>query len=96
MSPKHVLSIWLYASVFVALVALTLITTGVAFIDLGGDLNSVVALVIAVAKALLVILFFMHARTSSRLTWVFIGAGFFWLAIMMALTFSDFLTRGRG
>ena len=96
MNSKHVVSIGLYAAVFASLVALTLITTGVAFIDLGGDLNSIVALAIAAAKALLVILFFMHVRYSSRLTWVFVGAGFFWLAIMMALSFSDFLTRGSG
>ena len=93
MNSKHVLSIKLYAVIFIALVALTLTTTGVAFIDLGGNLNVIVALTIAVVKALLVILFFMHVRYSDRLTWVFVGAGFFWLAIMMALTLSDFLTR---
>ena len=94
MNSKHVLSIKLYAVIFIALVALTLTTTGVAFIDLGGSINVIVALTIAVVKALLVILFFMHVRYSDRLTWVFVGAGFFWLAIMMALTLGDFLTRG--
>ncbi|HEY3137015.1 MAG TPA: hypothetical protein VGL29_13375 [Blastocatellia bacterium] len=39
-------------------------------------------------------LYFMHVRWSSRLTWVFVCAGFFWLAIMVALTLSDYLTRG--
>lgn len=96
MNSKHVLSVKLYAVIFIALVALTLTTTGVAFIDLGGSLNVVVALTIAVVKALLVILFFMHVRYSDRLTWIFVGAGFFWLAIMMALTLGDFLTRGSG
>ena len=96
MNSKHVVSIKLYAVVFGALIALTLTTTAAAFIDLSGSLNTVVALTIAVVKAILVILFFMHARYGSRLTWVFVGAGFFWLAIMMALTLSDFLTRGRG
>jgi cytochrome c oxidase subunit 4 len=96
MNSKHVLSVKLYAVIFIALVALTLTTTGVAFIDLGGNLNVIVALTIAVVKALLVILFFMHVRYSNRLTWVFVGAGFFWLAIMMALTLGDFLTRGSG
>ena len=96
MNSKHVLSIKLYAVIFIALVALTLTTTGVAFIDLGGNLNVIVALTIAVVKALLVILFFMHVRYSDRLTWIFVGAGFFWLAIMMALTLGDFLTRGSG
>jgi cytochrome c oxidase subunit IV len=96
MNSKHVLSVRLYAVIFLALIALTLTTTGIAFIDLGGGFNVTVALTIAVVKALLVILFFMHVRYSSRLTWVFVGAGFFWLAIMMALTFGDFLTRGSG
>src|SRR5215831_9369448 len=96
MNSNHVLSVRLYAVIFLALVALTLTTTGVAFIDLGGGFNVTVALTIAVVKALLVILFFMHVRYSDRLTWVFVGAGFFWLAIMMALTFGDFLTRGSG
>ena len=94
MNSNHVLSVRLYAVIFLALVALTLTTTGVAFIDLGGGFNVTVALTIAVVKALLVILFFMHVRYSDRLTWVFVGAGFFWLAIMMALTLGDFLTRG--
>ncbi len=96
MNSKHVLSVRLYAVIFLALIALTLTTTGIAFIDLGGGFNVTVALTIAVVKALLVILFFMHMRYSNRLTWVFVGAGFFWLAIMMALTFGDFLTRGSG
>jgi cytochrome c oxidase subunit IV len=96
MNSKHVLSVKLYAVIFIALVALTLTTTGVAFINLGGSLNVIVALTIAVVKALLVILFFMHVRYSERLTWIFVGAGFFWLAIMMALTLGDFLTRGSG
>ena len=96
MNSKHVLSVRLYAVIFLALIVLTLTTTGVAFIDLGGGFNVIVALTIAVVKALLVILFFMHVRYSNRLTWVFVGAGFFWLAIMMALTFGDFLTRGSG
>jgi cytochrome c oxidase subunit IV len=96
MNSKHVLSVKLYAVIFIALVALTLTTTGVAFINLGGSLNVIVALTIAVVKALLVILFFMHVRYSDRLTWIFVGAGFFWLAIMMALTLGDFLTRGSG
>jgi cytochrome c oxidase subunit 4 len=70
-----------------------LATAGVAFVDLGGGLNSIVALAIAVVKALLVMLFFMHVRYSSRLTWVFAGAGLFWLLILATFTVSDVLTR---
>jgi cytochrome c oxidase subunit 4 len=80
--------------IFAALLVLTLSTAGVAFVDLGGDLNTVVALAFAIVKALLVILFFMHVRYSSRLTWVFVGAGFFWMLILLTLTLTDPLTRG--
>ena len=72
---------------------MTLATAGAAFIDLGGNLNTAVAMVIAACKALLVILFFMHVRYSSRLTWVFVAAGFFWLMILLALTLADVLSR---
>lgn len=95
MKSQHVVSIKLYAAIFAALIILTLTTTAVSFINLGGDLNVVVALFIAVCKAVLVILYFMHVRYSSRLTWVFVGAGFFWLSILIALTMSDLLTRTR-
>jgi cytochrome c oxidase subunit IV len=93
MSSGHVLSVRFYAVIFGSLVALTLTTTGVAFINLGGGLNAVVALAIAVFKALLVILYFMHARYSSRLTWIFAAAGVFWLMILIGGTMDDFLTR---
>jgi len=87
------ISIRSYLAVFVALLALTALTTGVAFIDLGGIGNVAVALTIAVIKAVLVTLYFMHLRYSSRLTMVFAAAGIFWLGIMIALTLSDYLSR---
>ena len=93
MNSPHVVSIKLYATIFGALLALTLATAGVAFVNLGGELNSVAAVTIAIIKALLVVLFFMHVRYSSHLTWVFAGAGFFWLVILITLTMSDALTR---
>ena len=89
----HVFPIRVYLAVFAALMLLTLITVGMAFVDLGA-LNTIIALTIAVAKALLVILFFMHVRYSSRLTWVCVTAGVFWLALLLTLTMSDYLTRG--
>jgi cytochrome c oxidase subunit 4 len=88
------ISIKAYFTVFIALLALTALTTGVSFVDLGGVLNVAVALVIAVTKALLVALYFMHLRGSSPLTVVFAGSGIFWLAILIALTAGDYLTRG--
>ena len=57
-------------------------------------MNNVVMLTIACIKALLVILFFMHVRWSTRLTWVVVAAGFFWLLILFGLTMTDYLSRG--
>ena len=93
MKSDHVVSIKLYSAIFGALLVMTLATARAAFIDLGGNLNTVVAMLIAACKALLVILFFMHVRYSSRLTWVFVGAGFFWLMILLSLTLADVLSR---
>lgn len=81
-----------YYLVFAALLLLTLVTVEVAFFDIG-ILNFPIALAISTCKSLIVILYFMHLRYSSRLTWVVAGAGFFWLFILMALTMSDYLTR---
>jgi cytochrome c oxidase subunit 4 len=82
----------IYILVFVTLLLLTLITVDVAFYD-AGWLNIYLALTIATCKALLVLLYFMHVRYSPRLTWVFAGAGFFWLLIMIVFTIADYLTR---
>jgi len=89
---QHVVSKKIYFSVFATLMVLTLVTIEVSFADLG-RLNAVVALTIAVCKATLVVLYFMQVRYSSRLTWIVISSGFFWLVIMIALTLSDYLSR---
>jgi cytochrome c oxidase subunit IV len=70
----------------------TALTTAVAFIDLGAY-NTVVALVIAFTKMLLVILFFMHVKYQKGLTRIAIICAFFWLAIMITFTLSDEMTR---
>ena len=67
-----------YYAIFTALIVFTVITVAVAFVDLG-FFNTAIAVTIAVVKALLVLLYFMHVRYSSRLTWVFAGAGMLWL-----------------
>ena len=82
----------LYYRVFVALLGLTLLTVGVAFLNLG-PLNTIIALTIAAAKALFVLLFFMHLRYSSGLIWIGWGAGIFWLMLLLTITLSDYLTR---
>ncbi len=89
----HVLPVRLYVAIFLALLCLTGLTTGVAFIDLGAY-NTVAALAIAFVKMLLVVLFFMHVRYSSGLTKIVVLAGFFWLAILITFTMSDYFTRG--
>jgi cytochrome c oxidase subunit IV len=83
-----------YFGVFAALLGLTALTTGIAFVDLGRIGNISVALTIAVIKAVLVMLYFMHLRYSSRLTILFASAGVFWLGIMLVLTLSDYISRG--
>jgi cytochrome c oxidase subunit 4 len=83
----------MYYAVFAALLVGTGLTVAVAFVDLGA-LNNVLMLGIAMTKALLVILFFMHVRWSTRLTWVVAASGFVWLLILFGLTMSDYLTRG--
>jgi cytochrome c oxidase subunit 4 len=93
MSSQPVVSVRTYLIIWVSLIILTLTTTGVAFVDLGAEWNTVAALVIAVAKSALVILYFMHLRYSGRLTWVFAGAGLFWLLILLGGTIDDYLTR---
>ena len=82
----------LYIGIILTLMALTVATWLIAFVNLG-IFNPVVALSIAVIKAVLVILFFMHVRYSSKLTMVTVGAGFFWLLIMITLSLSDYLSR---
>jgi cytochrome c oxidase subunit 4 len=90
---EHIVPVRIYVTVFVALLVLTATTTAVSAIDLG-PWNTVVALAIAVFKATLVVLFFMHVKYSPRLIGVVIVGGLFWLAILLAITFSDFATRG--
>jgi cytochrome c oxidase subunit 4 len=70
----------------------TYLTVQIAFFDLG-ILNTVAALTIAVLKAALVVLFFMHVKYSTRLTWAVVIGSIFWLAILLALTLTDYTTR---
>jgi cytochrome c oxidase subunit 4 len=90
---SHVVPVRNYIFVFVTLLILTATTTAVAFVDLGPG-NTIVALAIAFVKATLVALIFMHLKWSPRLTRLAVVGGLFWLAILLALTFSDFATRG--
>lgn len=89
----HVVPLKIYFGVFAGLLILLVATVAVAYLDLG-LFSTVLALAIAFAKTLLIVLYFMHLRYSSRLTWVFAGAGLLWLLIAFAFTLADYLTRG--
>jgi len=81
-----------YFVVFAVLIGLTLLTVGMAYLDFGG-LNAAIALAIATAKAILVMIFFMHLNQGSHLARIFAGAGIFWLLILLTFTLSDYCFR---
>ena len=89
----HVSPLRTYYAIFASLMVLTAVTVGVAFVNLG-PFNFPVAISIAILKATLVVLFFMHAKFSSRLTKLFIATGFFFLLILFTLTMTDYVSRG--
>jgi len=89
---KHV-SLATYFVVFALLMILLILTVVAAFAVNLGNANILVALSIAIVKAVLVVLYFMHVKYASRLTKIFVASAFLWLAIMFALTFGDYLTR---
>ena len=90
---EHIVHPRVYITIFLVLMLGTGLTVLAAFRDFPGPLNAVVAMTIAVVKATFVILYFMHVRYSSRLIWLVIAAALFWLAILFALTISDYWTR---
>ncbi len=92
--PAHETSLKTYISVFAALIALTALTVGLAYVDLGAHWNDVVALVIAALQAALGALFFMHLRENKALSWLMLGTGLFWLLVLIAFAVSDVATRG--
>jgi cytochrome c oxidase subunit 4 len=82
-----------YVAVWAALIVLTVTTVGVSKLELG-EFNFVAAMTIAVIKGSLVVWFFMNVRQSSSLTRLFVGAGFFWMAILIVFVLSDYFSRG--
>ncbi|MBP1648597.1 MAG: caa(3)-type oxidase, subunit [Bacteroidetes bacterium] len=89
---NHILPKKTYYMIGAALMMLLAVTVGVALLHLG-PFNVLVALGVAVTKAVLVVLYFMHVKYNSRLTWVFASGGVLWLLIMLILTMGDFLAR---
>jgi cytochrome c oxidase subunit 4 len=93
MAEHHQPTPWAYYLVFAGLIALTGLTVAVSFVHLPPALHLIVGLAIATAKALLVILIFMHVYYSTRLTWVVALSGLFWLGLLLGGTLADYLTR---
>ncbi len=90
---EHIVHPRVYLVIFLALMLGTGLTVVAAFRDFPGPLNAVIALTIAVVKATLVVLYFMHVRYSPRLIRLVIAAALFWMALLFALTISDYSTR---
>ena len=98
---EHIVPIRVYLTIFTVLLVGTALTVLAAFHDFSyrfGEheiqLNTVIAMTIAITKATFVVLYFMHVRYSSRLVWVIVTSALFWLVIMFALTLADYRTRG--
>lgn len=82
-----------YFGIWLALLSLVFLNWGLAHVNLG-QFNLVLTLVIPFAQMLLMLLYLMHVRYNTPLTWIFVAAGFIWLAILLDLSLSDYLTRG--
>ena len=88
---EHIVPTRVYNTIFVLLMICTALTVSIAYFDLG-PLNTIMALAIAMFKAVLVVLFFMHVKYATRLTWAVIAGGVFWLLILLTII-GDYLTR---
>jgi cytochrome c oxidase subunit 4 len=90
-------SIATYFVIFIALLVLLFISVGVAYVhSQSASVRTVLTVVgfsIAGIKAILIMLYFMHVKFSSRLTWIFASGSFFFLLIMVWLTLNDYNTR---
>ena len=91
----HIVSPKIYLTIVGALLVLTGTTVGVSYIDMG-LFNPVVALAIAALKMVLVVLFFMHVKYSTKLTKLTVGAGVFTFLVLIGMTLSDYMTRAWG
>jgi len=89
---EHIVQRKVYFAVFGALMVGTALTVFAAQLNIE-PFNDLLAMTIAIAKMMLVLLFFMHVRYSSRLIWVIVAGMFFWLVILLLLTLSDYMSR---
>lgn len=91
---ERTISATTYVIVCIILILLTILTVGISFLEVAGVWHVVFGLTIAVCKASLVVLFFMHALISSRVTWLVIVISISWLCLLVGLTLCDYATRG--
>lgn len=94
MAGNHIVQPKTYATVFGGLVILMVATVLASYVHIpfpGG--NILLAMAIAICKALLIVLFFMHVKYSSKIVWVYAAAGFLFLIILVGLTMNDYLAR---
>jgi cytochrome c oxidase subunit 4 len=91
--PDPLRTYWLIFYWLMGLLVATVLAAQVNLDRLLPGLNLIVAMIIATAKGLLVVLFFMHVKQASKLTWLFASAAFVWLGILMFLSFNDYLLR---
>lgn len=89
---NHIVPVKLYLGIYLLLMVLLVLTVFAAGFQLG-VFNVIAAMTIAAIKTALVGLYFMHVRDSARVVWVFVGAGVYWLAILLSLSMSDFVSR---
>jgi cytochrome c oxidase subunit 4 len=92
---EHISSVKLYITIWIALMVGTILTVMAARIDLG-VFNPIVALAIASTKAVLVVLFFMHVKYSSKLTKLTVAGGLFMFLVLVGMTLADYFTRAWG
>jgi cytochrome c oxidase subunit IV len=93
MTNRHIIPVSTFLIIYGLLMGLLLLTVGAALMNLG-PYQFGAAMTIAIIKAVLIVLYFMHVRYSERLTWIFSGASFLWLVVLIAFTLNDYLTRG--
>jgi cytochrome c oxidase subunit 4 len=91
----HIVSPWIYLAIVGALLVLTATTVAASYVEMG-VFNPIVALGIAVIKAMLVVLFFMHVKYSTKLTKLTVGAGVFTFLVLVGMTLADYMTRAWG
>ena len=91
----HVVPPRIYITILLALIVGTAVTVGASYVDMG-PLNPVIALAIAATKMILVVLFFMHVKYSTKLTKLTVGAGLFTFLVLVGMTLSDYWTRAWG